>query len=130
MWLTLAAQHFRDQFRLFGMGILLLVVLVILVGWAVLATTVFAFGLLFTLIIAGLVGWAADAIVPGKLPGGWIGAVLTGLLGGFVGQLLFSALHIHDPGFSLFRVDLIPAFVGAVIITFVAEMLSSRRSLA
>jgi uncharacterized membrane protein YeaQ/YmgE (transglycosylase-associated protein family) len=112
------------------MGILVLLVLVIVVGWAVLATTVFAFGLLLTLIVAGLVGWAADAVVPGKLPGGWVGAVLAGLLGGFVGQLVFSALHIHDPGFGLFGVDLIPAFVGAVIITVVAEMFTSRRSLA
>jgi uncharacterized membrane protein YeaQ/YmgE (transglycosylase-associated protein family) len=110
------------------MGILLLVVLAILVGWAVLATTVWAFGLLFTLIVAGIVGWAADAVVPGKLPGGWIGAVLTGLIGGLVGQLVFSVLHIQAPSLGLFGVHLIPAFVGAVLITVVAEMLTNTRS--
>jgi uncharacterized membrane protein YeaQ/YmgE (transglycosylase-associated protein family) len=116
--------------RLFGMGILLLLVVVILVGWAALATSLFILKLLFLLVAAGLVGWAADAVVPGKLPGGWVGAVLAGLVGGVIGGMLFAALGIHDPGFALFGVDLIPAFVGAVIITALAEMFSRRRSLA
>jgi uncharacterized membrane protein YeaQ/YmgE (transglycosylase-associated protein family) len=116
--------------RLFGMGILLLLVVVIVVGWAALATSLFVLKLLFLLFAAGLVGWAADAVVPGKLPGGWVGAVLTGLVGGVIGGVLFALLGIHDPGFGLFGIDLIPAFVGAVIITAVAEMFSRRRSLA
>jgi uncharacterized membrane protein YeaQ/YmgE (transglycosylase-associated protein family) len=112
------------------MGILLLLVVVIVLGWAALATSLFILKLLFLLLAAGLVGWAADAVVPGKLPGGWIGAVLAGLVGGAVGGILFGLLGIHDPGFSLFGVDLIPAFVGAVIITALAEMFTRRRSLA
>ena len=47
-------------------------------------------------------------VVPGKLPGGWVGAILAGLIGGFIGSLLFKALGIHDPGFSLLSVDLLP----------------------
>jgi uncharacterized membrane protein YeaQ/YmgE (transglycosylase-associated protein family) len=83
-----------------------------------------------TLVVAGLVGWAADAVVPGRLPGGWLGAVLAGLIGGFIGQIIFHTLGIRDPGFALFGVDLIPAFVGALIIVVAAELLTSRRRLA
>jgi uncharacterized membrane protein YeaQ/YmgE (transglycosylase-associated protein family) len=112
------------------MGILVLIALLIVVGWAALATSLFALKLLFLLFAAGLVGWAADAVVPGKLPGGWIGAVLAGLVGGALGGLLFGVLGIHDPGWGLFGVDLLPAFVGAVIITALAEMLTGSRKLA
>ncbi len=81
-----------------------------------------------TLLVAGLVGWAADMVVPGRLPGGWIGAVLAGLIGGFVGGTLFHALGIRL-GFGLFGIELIPAFVGAVLVVFAAEMYTSRRRL-
>lgn len=110
------------------MGLLLLLVVVVLVGWLMLATIGFAFGLLLTLLVAGLVGWAADMVVPGRLPGGWIGAVLAGLIGGFIGRLLFHAVGIRDLGFGLFGIELIPAFVGAVLVVVAAEMLTSRRS--
>src|ERR1700682_4553315 len=110
------------------MGFLLLLVLLVIGLGAGLFLAVGLIGLLFTLIVAGLVGWAADLVVPGRLPGGWFGAVLSGLIGGFIGTWLFSRLGIHDPGFSLFGVDLIPAFVGAVIIAVAAQLLSGRRS--
>ncbi len=82
-----------------------------------------------TFVVAGLVGWAADMVVPGKLPGGWFGAVLAGLAGGFIGSLLLKILGIHDPGFSLFRVDLVPAFVGALIVVVAVELYTTRRPL-
>jgi uncharacterized membrane protein YeaQ/YmgE (transglycosylase-associated protein family) len=107
--------------------LLLLILLVIVFGAGSVIALGFTIGLLLTLIVAGLVGWAADMVVPGALPGGWIGAVLTGIIGGFVGTWLFAVLHIHDPGFSLFGVDLIPAFVGAVIVAFAAQLFTTRR---
>ena len=92
--------------------LLLLVLLVIVLGAGSILAVGFTIGLLFTLIMAGLVGWAADLVVPGRLPGGWFGAVLSGLIGGFIGTWLFHVLGIRDPGFELFGVHLIPAFVG------------------
>ncbi len=109
------------------MGCLILLILLVLVFGAASALTIGFIGLLLTLIVAGLVGWAADMVVPGRLPGGWIGAVLTGLIGGFIGAWLFNQLNIHDPGFSLFGVDLIPAFVGAVVVAFAAQLFTTRR---
>jgi uncharacterized membrane protein YeaQ/YmgE (transglycosylase-associated protein family) len=111
------------------MEILLLLVLVIVVGWLLLATIGLAFGLLWTLLIAGLVGWAAERVVPGQLPGGWIGAILVGLIGGFVGRLLFHAVGIRL-GFGFIGIELIPAFVGAVLVVGAAGLYKSRRRLA
>jgi uncharacterized membrane protein YeaQ/YmgE (transglycosylase-associated protein family) len=107
--------------------LIVLVLLVIVLGAGSVLAIGFTIGLLLTLIMAGLVGWAADAVVPGRLPGGWFGAVLSGLIGGIIGTWLFRVLGIHDPGFLLFGIDLIPAFVGAVVIAVAAQMLSNRR---
>jgi uncharacterized membrane protein YeaQ/YmgE (transglycosylase-associated protein family) len=108
--------------------LILLILLVLLFGWASFAVVGLTFALLLPLIVAGLVGWAADMVVPGgRLPFGWLGAVLTGIIGGLVGTWLFAALGIHDPGFTLFRVDIIPAFVGAVLVALAAQLFTSRR---
>ena len=80
-------------------------------------------GLVLTLFMAGLVGWAADAVIPGRLPGGWIGAVLAGIVGGFLGSLVMGSF-----GPSLFGVRIIPAFVGAAVIAVVAELVTASRS--
>jgi uncharacterized membrane protein YeaQ/YmgE (transglycosylase-associated protein family) len=111
------------------MGLVVLLILVLVLGWLMLATIGLFFELLITLFVAGLVGWAADAVVPGKLPGGWIGAVLAGLIGGFIGRLLFHALNIHL-GLGVIGSELIPAFVGAVLVVVAAEMFTTRRSFA
>jgi uncharacterized membrane protein YeaQ/YmgE (transglycosylase-associated protein family) len=113
------------------MGCLVLLILLVLVFGAgtvmAVGLTIGLLGLLLTLIVAGLVGWAADLIVPGELPFGWVGAVLTGLIGGFVGHLVFRFFHIPGLGLSLFGIDLIPAFVGAVIIAVAAQLFTTQR---
>lgn len=101
-----------------------LVVLAIVLG----AMTWFTFtivGFLLTLVVAGLVGWAADAVVPGRLPGGWIGAVLAGIIGGFIGTLALGNI-----GPTVFGINLIPAFIGAAAIAVIAELAIGSRSRA
>jgi uncharacterized membrane protein YeaQ/YmgE (transglycosylase-associated protein family) len=82
-------------------------------------------GFLLTLLVAGLVGWAADAVVPGQLPGGWLGAVLAGIIGGFLGTLLLGKI-----GPTVFDINIIPAFIGAALIAVVAELAMGSRSRA
>jgi len=82
-------------------------------------------GFLLTLVVAGLVGWAADAVVPGRLPGGWLGAVLVGIIGGFLGTLLLGRI-----GPTIFDINIIPAFIGAAVIAVVAELATGSRSRA
>ena len=102
--------------------VLVALVLVLALGVVVWLTTSLI-GLLLTLFIAGLVGWGADAVVPGRLPGGWLGAVLAGIVGGFIGHLVLGNF-----GPALFGVRIIPAFAGAVVVAVAAELVTSSRA--
>lgn len=103
---------------------LLLLVLVLGAGmWL----TVGLFALAVTLLVAGVVGWAADSLIPaGRLPGGWLGAVLTGIIGAWIGNLLFVALRL-GLGPQLAGIHLIPALVGAILVALAAQLFTSRR---
>lgn len=111
------------------MGCLLVLILLVVIGAGSFILVGWTIGFVLMLVVAGLVGWAADLVVPGRLPGGWLGSVLAGLFGGIVGTWLFRAIGFHDPGFQLFGVDLIPAFVGAVLIAVALQLFSMRRPL-
>jgi uncharacterized membrane protein YeaQ/YmgE (transglycosylase-associated protein family) len=73
-------------------------------------------GLALHLFMAGLIGALANAIVPGRLPWGWVGAILAGLVGSWLGERLIGYV-----GPELFGVPLIPAFVGALILALVVS---------
>jgi uncharacterized membrane protein YeaQ/YmgE (transglycosylase-associated protein family) len=109
------------------MGCLLALLLVVVLLGAGLAVTAELTGLVLTLVVAGLVGWAADLVMPGRLPGGPIGAVLTGIIGGVVGDLIFSLLHLPHIGPTLFRIEIVPAFVGALLVAGVAQLVTANR---
>ena len=94
-------------------GLLLLAIVLGVATWLTLTVA----GFLLTLLVAGLVGWAADAVIPGRLPGGWLGAILAGSIGGFLGTLVMG--HI---GPTIAGVNLIPAFIGAAVIAVAAEL--------
>ncbi len=107
----------------------LTLVALVIIGLVVLAAFMWVtfglVGLLLHLFMAGLIGALADALVPGKMPWGWLGAVLAGLVGSWLGVRLIG--HF-GPG--LFGVPIIPAFVGALILAFIVagiERLSARR---
>lgn len=74
-------------------------------------------GLLLHLFLAGLIGALADAVVPGKLPWGWLGAMLAGLFGSWIGVRLIG--HF---GPVLFDVPIIPAFIGALILAVIGAL--------
>lgn len=95
---------------LFLLGLLL----VFIVGiWI----TVSLLGLIVTLVIAAFVGWVANRIVPGKIPYGWLGAIVFGLLGSWVGGILLG-----DAGPEIGGIAVLPAIVGAVILAIVADI--------
>ena len=99
-----------------GLGILFIVLLVV---FALLILGTFnIIGLLVYLIIAGIVGWIADAIVPGRLPYGWLGAIVAGLLGSYLGALLLGAI-----GPTVAGIPLISAIIGAIIVVFLFKLL-------
>ncbi len=73
-------------------------------------------GLIVMLFVAGIIGWIADQIVPGRLPYGWLGAIVAGLVGSWVGGLILGGF-----GPSLAGITIIPAFLGAIILAFIAS---------
>jgi uncharacterized membrane protein YeaQ/YmgE (transglycosylase-associated protein family) len=75
------------------------------------------------LFMAGVIGAVADRIVPGKMPGGMLGAVLAGLVGSWLGTLFLGQL-----GPKLFGLPIIPALVGATVLAFGAEAVGRLQS--
>jgi uncharacterized membrane protein YeaQ/YmgE (transglycosylase-associated protein family) len=102
-------------------GLLLLFVGALLVFGGLIAATWGIFALVLHLAFAGLIGWLADAVVPGKLPFGWLGAVTAGLLGSWFGRILLG-----DFGPTILGFNVIPAIIGAIVLAFVATLFFGR----
>ena len=98
-----------------------LVVLIVLSG--LIWVTWGLIGLALHLFMAGLVGALADAVVPGTLPWGWVGAILAGLVGSWIGTAIMGQV-----GPSLFGVPLIPGFIGALVLAFALSLASRLRT--
>lgn len=79
------------------------------------------FGLILTLFMAGLIGALAEAIVPGRIPYGFFGAILAGLVGSWLGVALVGPI-----GPSIFHVPVISAFIGALIVAFIYSLLTRQ----
>jgi uncharacterized membrane protein YeaQ/YmgE (transglycosylase-associated protein family) len=106
------------------MGAIIAILVLLIVIAAVLVFSFNILGLIVTLIIAGLVGWLADAIIPGRIPYGWLGAIAAGLVGSWLGTLLLGSF-----GPVIAGIPIIPAIIGAIILAFVIDLLfkSGRR---
>ncbi|MGH2460663.1 MAG: GlsB/YeaQ/YmgE family stress response membrane protein [Chloroflexota bacterium] len=95
------------------LGVIAFVGLVLLVGNLI--------GAILTLIVAGLIGLIAEAIVPGRIPFGFFGSILAGLIGSWLGVALIGPI-----GPFIFHVPVISAFVGAVIIAFLYSLVTRQ----
>lgn len=96
-------------------GILILLFLVFVVAsWL----TFKLVGLALMLLVAGFVGWLADRLVPGSIPYGWLGAIVAGLAGAWIGGWFLGSM-----GPDLFGIALVPALVGAVILAVIVNIL-------
>lgn len=83
-------------------------------------------GLLTWLIIGGLAGWLAGWFMKGS-GFGLIGNIIIGIVGALIGGWLAGAVfNIHNPvsGFNL--TTFVVAFLGAVILLYVAKLLRFR----
>jgi uncharacterized membrane protein YeaQ/YmgE (transglycosylase-associated protein family) len=76
-------------------------------------------------IAIGLVaGWLASAVVGGGF--GVIGDIVVGIVGAFVGGLIFRGLNIHTP-FRGLASTIFVAFIGAVVLLLILRLI--RRGL-
>jgi uncharacterized membrane protein YeaQ/YmgE (transglycosylase-associated protein family) len=83
-------------------------------------------GLLTWLIVGGIVGWLAGMVIKGR-GFGLIGNIAIGAIGALLcGWLAVNVLNIHNAisGFNLTAI--IVAFLGAVILLYVARLLKFR----
>ncbi len=78
-------------------------------------------------ILVGLVaGWLAELVMGGGF--GLIGTIILGIIGALVGGFLFSLLG--GPGVTGFNLpSILVAFVGAVIVIWIARAVRGRRAL-
>lgn len=76
------------------------------------------------IIIGAVAGGLASLIVPGRTPGGMIGATVVGMLGGLLGGFIFTALGLG--GTSSFIGSVLVAVLGAVLILYAMRAMSGR----
>jgi uncharacterized membrane protein YeaQ/YmgE (transglycosylase-associated protein family) len=76
-------------------------------------------------IVVGLIaGWLASAVVGGGY--GLVGDIIVGIVGAFLGGLIFSALGADAP-FGGLAGTIFIAFVGAVVLLLLLRLVSGGR---
>jgi len=76
-------------------------------------------------IVVGLIaGWLASAVVGGGY--GLVGDIIVGIVGAFIGGLLFSSLGAEAP-FGGLAGTIFIAFVGAVVLLLLLRLVSGGR---
>lgn len=78
-------------------------------------------------VIGLIAGWLASAVVGGGL--GVIGDIVVGVVGAFLGGLLFRALHVAAP-FQGLPGTIFVAFIGAIVLLGVLRLFNRVRARA
>lgn len=64
-----------------------------------------------------LAGYLASKIMKGGKPQGWLGNVLLGMVGGFVGSLLFGLIGLESHGIG----NILVSTVGACVVIWLVR---------
>jgi len=83
-------------------------------------------GLILFLIVGLIAGWIARALVPGPDPMGWLGTIVLGVVGSFVGGTLAALLF--GGTLEISASGLIGSIIGAIIVLLVWRAMSGRRA--
>ena len=83
-------------------------------------------GLILFLLIGLVAGFIARALVPGPDPMGWLGTMVLGLVGSFVGGTLAALLF--GGTLEISASGLIGSIIGAIIVLLVWRAMSGRRA--
>lgn len=73
---------------------------------------------IWSLIVGGILGWFASLLTGKDVPGGVIGNIIAGIIGSWVGTVLFGKFGPIIGGFAI-----IPALIGAVILIFIVSLI-------
>jgi uncharacterized membrane protein YeaQ/YmgE (transglycosylase-associated protein family) len=82
-------------------------------------------GIIAFLIIGLIAGFIARALVPGPDPMGWLGTMVLGIVGSFVGGVLLSLVTTGN--FELSSTGIIGSIVGAIIVLLIWRAMGGRR---
>lgn len=83
-------------------------------------------GIIGFLLIGLLAGFIARALVPGPDPMGWLGTLVLGIVGSFVGGTLAALLF--GGTLDLTAAGVIGSIIGAIIVLLVWRQVGSRAS--
>ena len=73
-------------------------------------------GFIILLIVAAIAGACGELIAGAKVPGGWVGSIIAGLVGAWLGGLI---IHV---GPVIEGVQIIPAIIGAALFVFLLRL--------
>ena len=79
------------------------------------------------IVFGALAGWVASMIAGDNARQGWLGNIIVGIVGAFIGGLLFSLLFrggAFNVGWDL--TSFIAAVVGALILLFIMRLFQQR----
>lgn len=82
-------------------------------------------GLLWQLLIGAIIGAFAGYLTSRDLPMGWIGNIIAGLLGSWLGERLLGSWGPDLAGMALF-----PSIIGAVVLVLLASLIFSSMNRA
>lgn len=78
-------------------------------------------GLLWQLLIGAIIGAVASALTSKGLPMGWIGNIIAGLVGSWLGEMILGSW-----GPSVAGMAIAPSIIGAVILVLITSMIFSN----
>jgi len=79
-------------------------------------------GFIVLLIVAAIVGAVAEALAGVKVGAGWVGTIIVGLIGAWIGSVLFRI------GPLIGGVYLISAILGSFVLVLLLKMITARRA--
>jgi uncharacterized membrane protein YeaQ/YmgE (transglycosylase-associated protein family) len=82
-------------------------------------------GIIVFLIVGLIAGFIARALVPGPDPMGWLGTMILGIVGSFVGGVLLSLVTTGN--FEISATGIIGSIVGAIIVLLIWRAMGGRR---
>ncbi len=76
-------------------------------------------GIILFLIVAAVCACIASALVPGRIPGGFLVAMICGVIGAWIGGNLVGSF-----GPALAGVSLVPTIIGSAVLVFGMALMS------
>ncbi len=77
-------------------------------------------GFIILIVLGAIAGGIAKYIHPGKDPGGWIGTILVGIAGSYLGSFISKFVPFFDSSFGELSIGgIIMAAVGALLLLFI-----------